>query len=67
MISLKEKENVYGKLKKLTTVIGTITACMEMENSHGLMGRNILVRRRYIFKNNPLNQNIVNIIQCFDR
>ena len=44
MISLKVKGNVYGKLKKLTMVTGTIIACMERESSHGLMGRNTQVR-----------------------
>jgi len=44
MISLKVKGNVYGKLKKLIMVTGTIIACMERESSHGLMGRNTQVR-----------------------
>jgi len=44
MISLKEKGNAYGKLKRLTMVTGSTIECMGRESSHGQMGRNTQVR-----------------------
>lgn len=58
MISLKDKENAFGKLKKHIMDNGMKTVCMEKVNLHGQTAKNTQVKLLFTLKlfNNFLNK-----------